>query len=72
MLSHLSDEQVQALLAHTVTDPDELVMAVHRIRRVGYAIDRGKQEIGVRCIAVPMPGAGSRMAVSVSGPAPPG
>jgi IclR family acetate operon transcriptional repressor len=79
VLSHLSDEQVRALVArtgmaaqtpHTITDPDELVAAAQRIRRDGYAIDEGEQEVGVRCVAVPVPASASRMAVSVSGPAP--
>lgn len=79
VLSHLPDEQIRALVArtglpaktpHTITDPEELVVAVHRVRGQGYAIDEGEQELGVRCVAVPVPGARSRMAISVSGPAP--
>lgn len=79
VLTHLPDDQIRALLARTgmpaktpqtITDPDELVAAVQQIRRDGYAIDEGEQELGVRCVAVPVPGERSRMAVSVSGPAP--
>ena len=40
------------------------------IRRRGYSIDDEEQELGVRCVAVPVDaGRGSWMAVSVSGPA---
>jgi IclR family acetate operon transcriptional repressor len=79
VLTHLTDDQIRALLArtgmpaqtpHTITDPDQFVAAVQQARRDGYAMDEGEQELGVRCVAVPVPGARSRMAVSVSGPAP--
>jgi IclR family acetate operon transcriptional repressor len=33
-------------------------------------MDDGEQEIGVRCVAVPVLGISNRLAVSVSGPAP--
>ena len=78
ILSLLPDEEVRALVAragmpaqtpHTITDPDEFITALHRTRRDGYAMDEGEQEIGVRCVAFPVAGATSRMAVSVSGPA---
>ncbi|WP_448608835.1 IclR family transcriptional regulator [Geodermatophilus sp. URMC 60] len=78
VLSLLPDEQVRAILlrtgmpaqtAHTITDPDALITALHEIRRVGYAIDEGEQEDGVRCVAVPVHAATVSMAVSASGPA---
>jgi IclR family acetate operon transcriptional repressor len=78
ILSLLPDDEVRALMAragmpshtsHTMTDAEELVAALHRIRRDGYAVDEGEQEVGVRCVAVPIDGVTSRMAVSVSGPA---
>jgi IclR family acetate operon transcriptional repressor len=78
ILSLLPDEEVRALVGragmsaqtpHTITGVDALITALHRIRRDGYSIDEGEQEVGVRCVAVPIAGATSRMAVSVSGPA---
>ena len=57
-----------AQTARTITDPDDLIDALHAIRRDGYAIDEGEQEEGVRCVAVPVRGPDVRMAVSVSGP----
>jgi IclR family transcriptional regulator, acetate operon repressor len=78
LLSLLPDDEARALVTragmpaqtpHTITDPDDLVTALHRIRRDGHAVDEGEQEVGVRCVAVPIDGAPSRMAVSVSGPA---
>jgi len=38
------------------------------VRGQGYAVDDGEQELGVRCVAVAVPG-NLRSAVSVSGPA---
>lgn len=78
ILSLLPDDEVRGLMARTgmpthtpqtMTDADELITALHRIRRDGYAMDEGEQEVGVRCVAVPIDGVPSRMAVSVSGPA---
>lgn len=78
LLSTLPDEQVRAILARTgmpaqtdrtVTSPDRLVAELAVIRRRGYAIDDGEQEVGVRCVAAAVP---SQMpgssALSVSGP----
>lgn len=76
-LSLLPDEQVRGLVlragmpaqtARTITDADELVAALHAIRRDGYALDEGEQEAGVRCVAVPVQADDFRMAVSISGP----
>lgn len=53
----------------TITDPRRLGEELATIRQRGYAVDDGEQEAGVRCIAVPLHGALSRVAVSVSGPA---
>lgn len=53
----------------TVTDPDELMTQLPGIAAQGYALDDGEQEIGVRCVAVPVPGGPSSTAISVSGPA---
>jgi IclR family transcriptional regulator, acetate operon repressor len=51
----------------TITDPIALQAAITRIRSRGYALDEGEMEIGVRCVAVGIPGA-APMAISVSGP----
>jgi IclR family acetate operon transcriptional repressor len=42
--------------------------ALARVRKCGYVIDDGEQEIGVRCVAVPVTGAPSLTTISVSGP----
>nr|WP_281203498.1 IclR family transcriptional regulator [Nocardiopsis trehalosi] len=52
----------------TITTPEEFAKELARIREQGYAIDDGEQEIGVRCLAVPVVGGPAMMAVSISGP----
>ncbi|MGH3171491.1 MAG: IclR family transcriptional regulator [Trebonia sp.] len=52
----------------SITDPAALEAEITLIRERGYALDEGEMEVGVRCVAVGMPGA-APMAVSVSGPA---
>ncbi len=55
----------------TITNLDQFRQELARIRENGYAIDNGEQEEGVRCLSVPVYGAGSRVvaAISISGPA---
>ncbi len=77
LLAPLATEEVTALLArtgmrrhteHTLCTRDDLGRALTRAREQGYAVDEEEQELGVRCVAVPVPGAGVPLAVSVSGP----
>jgi IclR family acetate operon transcriptional repressor len=58
------------MVAHTdttITDPAAFERELDRIRAVGYAIDEGEQELGVRCVAVALDGA-MPAAMSISGP----
>jgi IclR family acetate operon transcriptional repressor len=55
---------------HTLTTLPELTAALDQARTSGYALDEGEQEVGVRCVAVPVTGATMPLAISVSGPAP--
>ena len=77
MLAQLPPEQARALLQRsdmpastptTITDPDLLLAHLEVIRKQGYAVDEGEQEIGVRCFAVAVPDAPAPMAISTSGP----
>jgi IclR family acetate operon transcriptional repressor len=77
LLAQLPPPEVNALLAragmpaqtpHTIIDPGRLTTELERIRRQGYAIDDAEQELGVRCVAVAVPGGPSMTALSVSGP----
>jgi IclR family acetate operon transcriptional repressor len=55
---------------HTITTPEALAEELARTRERGYALDEGEQELGVRCIAVAVPDAPQRIALSLSGPLP--
>ncbi|MBM0225196.1 IclR family transcriptional regulator [Micromonospora sp. ATA51] len=79
LLAHLPPSDVHTLLErtgmpaqteHTITEPRRFAEEIDRVRAQGYAMDDGEQEIGVRCVAVPVLGIANRLAVSVSGPAP--
>jgi IclR family acetate operon transcriptional repressor len=79
LLANMPPDDVQALLRragmpaqteHTITEPDRFAAELDRVRAQGYAMDDGEQEIGVRCVAVPLPGTPNRLAISISGPAP--
>jgi IclR family acetate operon transcriptional repressor len=52
----------------TITDLDALMAQLAEIRDQGFALDDNEQEIGVRCVAVPMSGGPAQVAISVSGP----
>ncbi len=77
LLAQLPAARVQEILAragmaaqtpHTITDPDRLARELERIRHQGFAVDDAEQELGVRCVAVAVPGGPSTTALSVSGP----
>jgi IclR family acetate operon transcriptional repressor len=77
MLAHRDPAEVRSLLdrtgmprytPHTLTTTTEFLDALGRARDVGYALDEGEQEVGVRCVAVEVPGAPQPMALSMSGP----
>jgi IclR family transcriptional regulator, acetate operon repressor len=53
---------------NTVDDPDEFAHQLQVAAEKGYATDEGEQEVGVRCVAVAVPNAPSRLAISISGP----
>ena len=78
LLAQLSDAEVSAILSatglppqtpETITDLATLMHELHQIRREGYALDNGEQEVGVRSVAVPVPDSPTLTALSVSGPA---
>ena len=78
LLAQLADKDVADIVRrtgmpaqtpYTMTDPVALDEEVRAVRRRGYATDDGEQDIGVRCVAVPVLGGPSAFALSVSGPA---
>ncbi|GAB3883961.1 allantoin degradation transcriptional regulator AllR [Terrabacter terrigena] len=78
ILANVDAAQVRALLArtgmdarteHSITTPDAFIEELERTRERGYALDNEEQELGVRCVAVAVPGE-HRLALSISGPQP--
>ena len=55
--------------ANTITDIDDFIAELSRVRRVGYAIDNGENEVDGRCVAVPISGTRLQAALSLSAPA---
>ncbi len=77
LLAQLPAETAEAIIdrtdlvghtPHTITDRAALLAELDRIRVQGYALDDEEQELGVRCVAVPLIGAPATAALSVSGP----
>jgi IclR family acetate operon transcriptional repressor len=77
LLAQLPGDEVRRIVAtagmpartdHTITDVGLLLDELERVRTRGYAVDDGEQELGVRCVAVTVPGSPTS-ALSVSGPA---
>jgi IclR family acetate operon transcriptional repressor len=70
ILAGMPEEQVHDLLRrtgmpqhteHTITDPDAFAKALRWVDEHGYAIDDEEQEHGVRCVAVAVPDAPTRL-----------
>ncbi len=57
-----------AVTERTITNLGALLRDLALTRERGYAVDDGEQEVGVRCVAMPLRGAPTPAAVSVSGP----
>lgn len=77
IMSMLTDQQAASLLTrtgmpprteHTIVTIDAMLTALAQAREAGYALDDGEQELGVRCVAVPLIGLPFLAAISVSGP----
>lgn len=77
ILAELDDERVQRLVNQagmrqqtpkTISSMDQLFAELMAIRARGFAIDEEEQELGVRCLAMAVPGAPTPMAISISGP----
>lgn len=77
LLSRLPDDEVRALLDRvgmpamtpsTITDPDVLIRQLADVRTEGYATEDGEMELGVRCVAVPVPSEQGNFSISLSAP----
>lgn len=77
LVAQLAEVDVRAILGragmvaqtpNTLTDPAALLAHLEQVREQGYATDEAEQELGVRCVAVPVLDGPARVALSVSGP----
>lgn len=78
LLAALPPERARAILGrtglaghtpHTLTALDDLLAELDRTRRRGFGVDEEEQEVGVRCVAVPVHQHGVVVAaLSLSGP----
>ena len=77
MLAHRTERDVRDILRtsgltrytdSTITVETTFLQELSDIARNGYAIDEGEQEVGVRCVAVALPGTPVTAAISLSGP----
>ena len=57
-----------ALTPRTLTSPDAVLEEVRTVRARGYAVDDEEEEVGARCVAVPVPDAAVPLALALSGP----
>jgi len=64
LLHHM---KLPVFTSHTLANRGELQAEIEQIASHGYAIDNEEQELGVRCMAMGIPG-NSLFAASVSGP----
>ena len=79
LLSQLGDDEARralklagmpAITDHTISDLEVLIQELAAVRALGYATDEGEQEVGVSCVAVPVPGTPALTAISFSAPSP--
>ena len=68
----LAAADLPRLTPRTITDPEELLAELERVRRQGYSVDNEEFATGLRCIGMPIRDATGRVvgAMSVSMPTP--
>jgi IclR family acetate operon transcriptional repressor len=69
-IAAVSASRMQPRTRHTITTAEGMRGELESVRKAGYAVDDEEQEIGVRCIAVAVPGSFAPAALSISGPSP--
>ena len=79
LLAQLPAEQVEGIVRrtgmpaqteNTITSRARLAEELDVVRRQGFAIDDGEQEVGVHCVAVALADGAPLLALSISGPVP--
>jgi IclR family acetate operon transcriptional repressor len=67
-LDHVRQVGLTRRTEHTLVTEEALLADLAVVRKRGYALDEQEQEVGVRCVAVPVGDPMPWLAVSVSGP----
>ncbi len=65
----LETEGMPKRTPHTITGVEELLAELEVIRKRGYALDNRENEEDGRCVAAPIPGTATPVALSLSAPA---
>ena len=61
--------KLQKFTEYTITDWDELLRELEKVRQQGYAVEREEVELGMTCVAAPIfSGSKVMAAISVSSP----
>jgi IclR family acetate operon transcriptional repressor len=77
LLANLPPQKVEQIIRYrglpqiterTITSERAMIRQVEMARLQGFAVDDGEHELGVRCVAVPVPDSPRNLAVSISGP----
>lgn len=68
VLEILSAEGMPRLTPDTITDPNEYLKELRKVRKAGYALDECENESEGRCLGVAIPGYQLRAAISLSAP----
>ncbi|BBY30360.1 IclR family transcriptional regulator [Mycolicibacterium sediminis] len=68
ILKLVTQSGLPAPTTNSATTLSAVFANVERVRNDGYAIDDEELEIGVRCVAMAVPGAPTPMAIGISGP----
>ena len=63
---------LKRLTVNTITSTRELMLALEKVRNLGYSLDAEESELGATCVAVPIFGYEGQVvgALSLSGPTP--
>lgn len=70
--AYLAGGPFPPLTARTITDPVLLAAELERTAARGYARDEGEVDVGLSCLAVPVPGGKAALSLSLRGGARPG
>ncbi|NDL56640.1 IclR family transcriptional regulator [Phytoactinopolyspora mesophila] len=65
----LEQAGMEKVTKNAITSVDDYLSELDRVRKVGYAIDNGENDIDGRCVAAPLAGTRMPAAISISAPA---